>query len=42
MTSRDYVIAAYVVGLGLLLGYALLLWLEARRLARRRMNGGRQ
>ena len=43
MTSRDYAIAAYVVGLGLLLGYALLLWVEARRLGRRRRtDGGRR
>jgi cytochrome c biogenesis protein CcdA len=38
-----YVIAAYVVGLGLMLGYALLLWREGRKLARRELrNGGRQ
>jgi hypothetical protein len=40
---RDYVIAAYAVALGLMLGYALLLWLQSRKLGRReRMNGGRR
>lgn len=43
MTAGQYVIAAYAVGLGLILGYALLLWAEARRLARReQQQGGRQ
>jgi len=41
MMHTRYVIAAYVIGVGLLLGYGLLLWLEGRRLSRRqRKNGG--
>ncbi len=40
---KDYVIWAYVIGLGLFLGYALLLWLEGRKLARReRLHGGQK
>jgi hypothetical protein len=31
MTSQQYVIIAYAAGLGLLWGYAVLMWLEARR-----------
>ena len=31
MTGQSYVIAGYVVGLGLLWGYALALWLATRR-----------
>jgi hypothetical protein len=32
LTTSQYTVVAYVVGLGLLLGYALVLWVEARRL----------
>ena len=32
LTTPHYTVLAYIVGLGLLLGYALLLWLESRRL----------
>ncbi|MGD0768788.1 MAG: hypothetical protein ABSB42_11440 [Tepidisphaeraceae bacterium] len=43
---NEYVIAAYVIGLLLLWGYAALLWLETRVAARRQLhvrksNGGR-
>ena len=31
MTGSSYVIVAYGIGLGLLWGYAALLWWEARR-----------
>ena len=31
MSGSGYVIAGYVIGLGLLWGYALSLWLEWRR-----------
>lgn len=32
---KDYVIWAYVIGLGLFVSYALILWLESRKLAKR-------
>ncbi len=35
MTGIQYAILAYIVGLGLLAGYALVLWTESRRLAAR-------
>ncbi len=42
MTQTGHVIAAYAIGLGLMLGYAILLWLEGRALGRRqRSSGGR-
>jgi len=43
MNAGQYVLGAYAVGLGLMLFYALVLWRESRRIARReRINGGRQ
>ena len=30
-TTPEYTVLAYVVGLGLLLGYAVLHWIESRR-----------
>lgn len=36
MNPTQYVIAAYVIGLGLLWGYAALLWWESRN-----MRGGK-
>ena len=31
LTTPQYTVLAYVVGLGLLLGYAVLLWVEKKR-----------
>jgi hypothetical protein len=43
MNHSNYVIIAYAVGLGLMLSYALLLWIESRKLSRRqRMTGARR
>ena len=42
MNGAEWTIAAYAVGLTLLWGYAVVLWLEGRSLARRgRKDGGR-
>jgi hypothetical protein len=35
MTREQYVILAYVIGLGLMLGYGLVLWIEYRSSKRR-------
>ena len=35
MSTHHYVIFAYVIGLGMLWGYAVVLWLAGRNLARR-------
>ena len=35
MSTNNYVILAYVIGLGLLWGYAVVLWLAGRSVARR-------
>jgi hypothetical protein len=32
LTTSQYTVLAYVVGLGLLLGYALAQWVQAKRL----------
>lgn len=38
MTGAQYAVVAFVVGLGLMLGYAMVLWLAHRNMARRRRN----
>ncbi|MDY7107313.1 MAG: hypothetical protein SYC29_01635 [Planctomycetota bacterium] len=35
MTGEGYLVLGYIVGLGLLLGYAILLWLAGRSLDKR-------
>jgi hypothetical protein len=35
VNGTTYVIVAYVIGLGLLLGYALTLWIAARKTCKR-------
>jgi hypothetical protein len=42
MTGTDYAIAAYVVGLGLMVLYGLMLWVEGRAVARRQRRITRQ
>jgi hypothetical protein len=43
MSSEQYTIAAYVIGLGLMLGYAVMLFVESRATARRQRKAeGRQ
>jgi hypothetical protein len=39
ISHNNFVVVAYVIGLGLLWGYAALLWIESRRNGRHR--GGR-
>lgn len=40
MNAHGFVILGYAVGLGLLWGYALLLWWESRGTRRRTNSGG--
>jgi hypothetical protein len=42
MTGERYLVIGYIVGFGLLLGYAILLWIGRRALERRerRKQGG--
>ncbi|MFG0253068.1 MAG: hypothetical protein ACF8NJ_09370 [Phycisphaerales bacterium JB038] len=35
LTSEQYLLLGYIVGVGVLLGYAAKLWLNARRLGQR-------
>ncbi|HEY8666758.1 MAG TPA: hypothetical protein VIL86_08845 [Tepidisphaeraceae bacterium] len=38
--TPTYLIAGFVVGLGLIWVYAVALWIEGRKLTRRERNGG--
>jgi hypothetical protein len=40
MNGTKYMIVAYVLGLGLLWGYALTLWIGSRRARRAQVEGG--
>ena len=39
MSGWQYTVLAYVVGLGLLIGYAAVLWVEARKQGAREKDG---
>jgi hypothetical protein len=39
MSGWHYTVLAYVVGLGLLIGYAATLWVESRKVAGREKDG---
>ena len=42
MNGNNFVIVAYAIGLGLLWGYAALLWLETKSATRREKHAGGQ